>query len=272
MGRRGLARRGFILVAAIPVVASCNSILGLDILKVYEGPDGTEGGASGESGASGGTTGGTPPPVDADGGATAGGDGGVVGVVVEAPCDAAETPNASSGVFVSATSGAEAGVADGSKDFPFRTITEGIAAAKAAARASVYVEQGTYAEALVLYNLSKGAYHRWRVDAHRPLVAARLLERLSSEDIAPGAERRGRHGGYSPRALRHPKHGHSHAAANRSGGRRRRQLAGGGLRQGQRVHLLSDERDGGGRSGQRRWCGHLRGRRCVSVHDQHGMC
>jgi len=76
-------------------------------------------------------------------------DTGYPGVFLDSNCDGIDG-DASSGVFVSVSTGSDAGNVWGDRDHPFRTIQSAIAFAVSNGRTEIYVAEGTYGESLSL--------------------------------------------------------------------------------------------------------------------------
>src|SRR5262245_53527498 len=119
------------------------------------GTAGSKGGSAGSGGAaatrgssgaggSGGATG--------SGGSSAGGSSGTAGAGGAPPCDPSERP--AEGLFVSVNGNDTTGA--GSPALPLKTIRQGLAAAAAAGKSVVFVDQGTYPESLALSAANSG--------------------------------------------------------------------------------------------------------------------
>jgi hypothetical protein len=139
------------------------------------------GGSSGNGGNSG--SGGNPGTGGASGGTGGrGGSSGDAGVTdgssnpdahVAPPCDPLEKPDETRGLFVSVTRGAPGG--DGSARSPLNSIMDALALARASGRSRIYLDQGTYREAVDIVDSTTGVFIEggWQYTA---LVWKRICE------------------------------------------------------------------------------------------------
>ena len=125
------------------------------MLSGRAGTGGSKGGGAGSGGAGSGGEAATSGASGASGSSGAAGDDGAAGAGGSGgapPCDPNERP--ADGSFVSVSGNDTTG--DGSASLPLKSIRQGLAAAAAAGKSVVYVDQGTYPESLALTTANSG--------------------------------------------------------------------------------------------------------------------